>query len=318
MTYQKIQTKKLTYAGVLLALGLVLPFAAAHGFGISGAVLLPMHIPVLLCGLICGPWHGVLLGIILPILNSALTSMPALYPMVPIMTAELAVYGLVSGILQNKTPLGKHKWGIYPSLIVAMVMGRAAYGLTLRLLLSLDASMKAASVWTAITVGLPGIAVQLVLLPPIVYAVTNHSAIRRKHAVKKAAGMIASDTAACVVTKEGKTVASEKGRGVAPIIKLYEQGVLEGTTVIDKVVGRAAAMVMTRGKIASCHAVTISESALTWLTEHGVQTTYDTLVPYIINRAGDGMCPMEQLTSPLDSDENIIELLKQRLAELAG
>ena len=161
------QTLRLVYASVCLALCLILPFLTGQIPKI-GNMLAPMHIPVLLGGLLCGPWYGLLLGTVLPALNSAVTGMPVLYPMLPLMTAELMTYGLVAGLLQTKTPLGKHKWGIYPSLIAAMLAGRAVYGLTFYLLLSLDPSMKAASVWTAITVGLPGIAVQLVLIPPIV------------------------------------------------------------------------------------------------------------------------------------------------------
>ncbi|MBO7740445.1 MAG: DUF1893 domain-containing protein, partial [Clostridia bacterium] len=104
--------------------------------------------------------------------------------------------------------------------------------------------------------------------------------------------------------------------GVAPILRLYENDLLKDATVIDKVVGRAAAMVMTRGGVISCHAVTLSEGAQKWLIEHKVEVTYETLVPHIINRQGDGMCPMEQIALSLDSDQTIVTLLKNKLAEL--
>ena len=45
----KTKTGKLTATGMLLALGILLPFATSHGMGLPGTVLLPMHIPVLLC-----------------------------------------------------------------------------------------------------------------------------------------------------------------------------------------------------------------------------------------------------------------------------
>ena len=88
------KNQKLAITGLLLAIGIILPFATAHGIGIPGTVLLPMHIPVLLCGLLCGPAYGSGLGLVLPILNSLLTGMPVLYPMAPIMTAELCVTDL--------------------------------------------------------------------------------------------------------------------------------------------------------------------------------------------------------------------------------
>ena len=99
------KTQKLTTLGLLLALGIILPFATAHGIGVSGGILLPMHIPVFICGFLCGPLFGALCGVVLPIINSLLTNMPPLYPMMPIMVCELTVYGFVSGLLYHKTPL---------------------------------------------------------------------------------------------------------------------------------------------------------------------------------------------------------------------
>ena len=99
--------EKLAFAGVLVALGIVLPFAVSHGLGIAGTVLLPMHIPVFICGLVCGGALGTACGFILPILSSLLTGMPAVYPMMVIMSFELMTYGAVSGFLYSRTKLGK-------------------------------------------------------------------------------------------------------------------------------------------------------------------------------------------------------------------
>ena len=82
---KKSKVQSISVAGMLLALGILLPLVTAHGFCIPGVVLLPMHIPVLLCGFICGPLYGGVLGFVLPLLNSVLTGMPVMYPMAPIM-----------------------------------------------------------------------------------------------------------------------------------------------------------------------------------------------------------------------------------------
>ena len=50
--------------------------------------------------------------------------MPSVYPMLPIMTAELSVYGLIGGLLLHKTPLKDKKYGVYVALVLAMVAGR--------------------------------------------------------------------------------------------------------------------------------------------------------------------------------------------------
>ena len=95
----KNYSKKLIISSLMIAIGIILPYVTAHGFGISGNVFLPMHIPVLLCGFFCGPLLGAICGAVLPILNSILTGMPVLFPMAPIMTPELFTYGLFSGII---------------------------------------------------------------------------------------------------------------------------------------------------------------------------------------------------------------------------
>ena len=129
MNILRTKTERLTVTGMLIAVGIILPFATSHGFGLPGNVLLPMHIPVFICGLLCGPLFGTAAGILLPLLNCILTGMPAPYPNMPLMICELCVYGLISGLLFCKTPLGKRKIGVYVSLLSAMICGRAAYGL---------------------------------------------------------------------------------------------------------------------------------------------------------------------------------------------
>lgn len=314
MNREKIN--KLTISGMLLAVGIILPFVSAHGMGIAGTVLLPMHIPVMLCGFLCGPFYGAVTGAVLPFLNSFITAMPALYPMAVIMSGELMVYGLVTGLLYKKTKLGRIRFGIYPALIAAMLLGRCMYGLIFSILFSLDGQLKAPAVWTAAVTGIPGIIIQLVIVPIIVSAIMRYPAFRQKKTVKSAVKAINEDKAACLIIKNGKVIKALEGRGVSPIIQAGEIGILDGAVVVDKVVGKAAAMVMTNGKIKACHAVTVSRHALDWFNEKGVDVEYDNCVDYIVNRSGDGMCPMESTVLELTDDSDIIGVLKARLEQM--
>ena len=310
------KTKKLTLAGMLLALGIILPYATSHGIGVPGNVLLPMHIPVFLCGLLCGPLYGTLCGLVLPLLNSILTGMPAIYPTMPLMTVELTAYGLVAGILSCKTGLGKYKLGTYVSLIAAMLCGRAAYGGALSLLLLIDTEAKAAGVWAAFITGIPGIIVQLLLIPAIVFSMEGILKLQKKNAVASAKNLIAQQKATCVVIKNHKILNIETGRGVAPVIALYEQGMLSGAVVVDKIIGKAAAMVLVLGGVKSCYGLTMSQSAAEYLRAHGVAVEYDTLTEHIINRKGDGICPMEQTVAEIDDPAQALGALKEKIAEL--
>ena len=91
--------KRTVLAALFVALCVVLPIAF-HTIPNAGSVFLPMHIPVLLCGMVCGWPYGLLCGLMGPALSSLLTSMPPA-AVLPAMMVECAVYGMVSGILLN-------------------------------------------------------------------------------------------------------------------------------------------------------------------------------------------------------------------------
>ena len=166
----KINLRKLTMAGLCLALCLVLPFLTGQIPEI-GKRLSPMHIPVFLCGFLCGaPW-GALVGLIAPILRSVLFQMPALYPDAVCMMFELAVYGLVSGFLYRKLPR-RRLWSLYVALIAAMIAGRLVWGAVKWLLLGLSGTAFTMEMFLAGAVinAVPGIILHLVLVPVLVLA----------------------------------------------------------------------------------------------------------------------------------------------------
>ncbi|MGN1084631.1 MAG: ECF transporter S component [Lachnospiraceae bacterium] len=314
-TIMKTKSEKVAMTGMLLALGILLPFATAHGFGVPGNVLLPMHIPVFFCAFLCGPFYGALCGLLLPILNSVLTGMPPMYPMMPIMACELLTYGAVGGLLYGKTKLGKMRFGIYPSLLGAMVCGRVVYGLVFQALLLISGELKALTVWSAIVTGLPGIVVQLLLIPSVLLFLRGRRGNRRS-AVSSAINLISEGTAVCVVIKGNTIVKTEHGRGIGPTLKLYDSGVLEGAFVVDKIIGKAAAMILTLGGVKGCYGVTMSAAAVKWLKEHRVHVEYENCVDAIMNRKGDGICPMELTVQEIEEPEEALEAVRNKLAEL--
>ena len=118
------QLRTLTLSALFLALGLVLPFFTGQIPQI-GSMLLPMHIPALLCGLICGWQYGAVVGFIMPLMRSLLFTMPPLLTAVA-MAFELAAYGGIAGFLYSRS-----RWqcvvALYRALIAAMVGGRIVW-----------------------------------------------------------------------------------------------------------------------------------------------------------------------------------------------
>lgn len=170
----KIQ--KMVTSALCLALALVLPLLTGQIPEI-GSALCPMHIPVLLCGFLCSwPW-GMAVGFIAPLLRGILFGMPPIFPTGISMAFELASYGLISGLVYSRLP--KKLSSIYAALISAMLGGRLVWGAVRYLLAGLTGSTFPLSVFFAgaITTALPGIVVQLILIPALVMALnrTKHS-----------------------------------------------------------------------------------------------------------------------------------------------
>ncbi len=162
---------RLTLSAMFLAIGLILPFFTGQIREI-GNMLLPMHIPVLLCGLICGWQYGGVVGFTLPLLRSFLFGMPLLYPHALSMAVELSMYGFCIGLIYGffrKQSLLKNILAVYAGLIPAMIVGRIAWGGMQVLLLGLKDKPFG---WTAFATGaflnaIPGIILQLVLVPAV-------------------------------------------------------------------------------------------------------------------------------------------------------
>ena len=162
-----LQIRKLTYAALFLALALVLPFLTGQIPQI-GSALSPMHIPVLLCGFLVGwPW-GLAVGFIAPLLRSVIFGMPVMVPGAVAMAFELAVYGLVSGILYRLLP--RKKWSIYVTLIVAMLAGRVVWGIARLIIAGLSGNSFTWALFLAgaFTNAVPGIILPIVLIPVVV------------------------------------------------------------------------------------------------------------------------------------------------------
>ena len=171
--------KKSIITAVCIALCVVLP-QAFHAVPNAGAIYLPMHIPVLLCGLICGWSYGLLCGLAGPALSALLTGMPPA-AVLPGMLVECGVYGLAAGLLMQLVRT-KHLYAdLYISLAAAMLLGRVVSGIAKALIFSAGSYSMASWVAGSFVTALPGIVIQLALLPSIVYALMRARLIPQRY-----------------------------------------------------------------------------------------------------------------------------------------
>ena len=176
---QMSAVKKSILTAVCIALCVVLP-QAFHAIPNAGSVYLPMHIPVLLCGLVCGASYGLLCGLAGPLLSALFTGMPPI-AVLPGMLVECAVYGVVSGLLSSRVKTGHTAVDLYISLVTAMLCGRVLSGFAKALIFARGSLTLASWATASFAVSLPGIVIQLVLLPSIVYALMKARLIPKRY-----------------------------------------------------------------------------------------------------------------------------------------
>ena len=164
---QMTATKRLVLTAVNIALCLVLPMAF-HSIPNGGKIMLPMHIPVLLCGL---------LG---PMLSSVLTGMPTA-ALMPAMMVECAAYGLTTGLMLRLVRTGKTYADLYLSLVAAMLVGRLVSGVTKALFFMAGQYTMQAWIAASFVTALPGIVLQLAVVPSIVYYLMRAGLIPQRY-----------------------------------------------------------------------------------------------------------------------------------------
>lgn len=323
------QRLNLPRAGLLVALGILIPFVTGHAFGLAGNILLPMHFTVLLSGFLLGPAGGLLVGMVTPILSSLLTGMPPAFPMLPAMVGELGVYGLTTGALWQR---GK---GLYTSLIGAMVLGRLVHAGLMACFVAWQGKAVSLSLLFFLVQGVPGTVLQLLLLPLILRQLgLSHPAAAvsapepdaaaatiqkgndsMETLIREQMEQILHHGQSIALIKNNNVIYTDRSRGVMPLLKLLadQPELLQDAVVVDKIIGKAAAMLLTLGGVKEIHTYMLSRSGREFLEKHGIPVTAQCEIDMIQNRQKNGICPFEK--SVLDTDD--LEEAHERLQATA-
>ncbi len=176
----KESIKSMVLAALFIALGIVLPIAL-HAIPDAGKIFLPMFLPVLV-GALFLPWqYALAVGVFTPLLSTLLTGMPPVAPL-PIsfmMAAELGVAAVIISLMKNIKLIKNKRYMVIIALIPALIAGFVVSGLVLKLAVEFF-GVKGPGMWTyivgSIVAALPGIAIQVVLIPLL------YSLIKKRHA----------------------------------------------------------------------------------------------------------------------------------------
>lgn len=134
--------------------------------------------------------------------------------------------------------------------------------------------------------------------------------------LEQAKKILTNGSYSCVLYKNEVIYTSTK-RGIAPLLDWLTDGVdLRGFSAADKIIGKAAALLFIQCGVKEVYAPVMSERAAALFLKHGIPASCDTLVEAIINRAGTGICPMEQATTKIDNPAESVNVLRKTLADL--
>ena len=125
----------------------------------------------------------------------------------------------------------------------------------------------------------------------------------------------------CMIFKDGETLRTFEDRGIKPLVitLMNEPEILEGTTITDRIIGRAAALLCVEGKAQKVYGHIMSEGAKKVLEDAGIETAFETLVPIIRNRDNTDTCPMEKKVAHTENSHEAYTIfstfLREKMAE---
>ncbi|MBR4837923.1 MAG: DUF1893 domain-containing protein [Bacteroidales bacterium] len=130
--------------------------------------------------------------------------------------------------------------------------------------------------------------------------------------LEQAKSLLFTSASTIAVVSNGEVFTSHE-RGVKPLLHLLteKKDFLKGASVADKVIGKAAALLMVLGEIKEVHTLIISEPAIKVFEKYNIPCFYDKKVDRIINRTGDGLCPMETLCLDIEEPQEAFEKITE-------
>ncbi len=104
------------------------------------------------------------------------------------------------------------------------------------------------------------------------------------------------DDVSFVIINNEQIIHSSKGIGVKPILQLIKSNpnLINDNVVIDKIIGRAAAILLCKYKPKKVYGILMSKSAIEIFLHYKIEYGYNNLVENILNRTSNGLCPLEE------------------------
>ncbi|MGC1121505.1 MAG: DUF1893 domain-containing protein [Candidatus Methanofastidiosia archaeon] len=117
---------------------------------------------------------------------------------------------------------------------------------------------------------------------------------------------------AFVMVRNGKVLAQSKEKGVAPFFSAVARNKVKGASLADRIIGKAVASLCAYKGITAVYTPVVSEPAVSVLEENQISWHAEQVVPMILNREGDGQCPIESIVAATTSPGEAYLILKRK------
>ena len=136
--------------------------------------------------------------------------------------------------------------------------------------------------------------------------------------MQQARALINDGKAECVLIRNGSIIAAKRGGGVSPLLTFHDDSpeLIKGSVVVDKVIGRAAAFIAISAGASHVHGEIMSQDAESLLTKHHIASSHHRMVPRILNRKRNGLCPLEKSVKGTDDPAKAMTSLRKTIEKL--
>lgn len=120
-----------------------------------------------------------------------------------------------------------------------------------------------------------------------------------------------------VLTRGGQTVYESTDSGIKPLVTAIDSGAdYSGCDAADRIVGKAAAYLYLLLRVKRVCACVMTFAAKNILTENGIECDADTFAENIVNRKGDGLCPMETAVANADNPNAALSAIRDKIKHM--
>lgn len=134
--------------------------------------------------------------------------------------------------------------------------------------------------------------------------------------INKAKEFIKNGMHSCILIKDNKIIQSVNGRGIKPLLNLYvnNRADLEESFLMDKVIGKAAAMIAIDASVNYVYGYVMSKNAAEELEKNNIKFEYEILIDNILNRDETDLCPIEKISLKHNNVKDMINKINNFFA----